>query len=148
MKNKFFRSLYNIFQNACVIFSLSVLICIIISFSAGAGTSSQLNISALLVLALLSLWLSLSAILLKIKKLNIILRMILNFVASVLGFYVCLFNLSEAYEQKTFVFVFTVFFAIVYIVAACVVLIVRSVVNKKKSDKEDYNSVYKNTQKQ
>ena len=144
MKTKLLKSIYGIFQNACVIFTLCVLACSFISFAAGANAGNYLNISALLLLALLSLWLSLASLLLKPKKLNIILRVILNFIASVVGMYVILFGVSGASEKEAFAFTFTVVFSVVYIIVATVVLFVKSKADKKKSEKENYESVYKN----
>ncbi len=143
MKTKFLKSVYGIFQNACVIFTICVLVCSFIAFAAGANAGNYLNISALLLLALLSLWLSLSSLLLKPKKLNIILRVILNFISSIVGMYVILFGISEKSENSAFAFTFTIVFSVVYILAATVVLVIKSKSDKKKAEKENYDSVYK-----
>lgn len=144
MKTKILKSIYGIFQNACVIFTLCVLVCSFIAFAAGANAGNFLNISALMLLALLSLWLSLSSLFLRPKKLNIILRVILNFISSVVGMYVILFGISGASEKQAFAFTFTIVFSVVYIIAATVILVIKSKSDKKKSEKENYDSVYKN----
>lgn len=144
MKTKFLKFIYGIFQNACVIFTLCVLGCSFIAFAAGANAGNYLNISALMLLALLSLWLSLTSLLLKPKKLNIILRVILNFISSVVGMYVILFGISGAGEKQAFAFTFTIVFSVVYIIAAVIILVIKNSSNQKKEDKEEYDSVYKN----
>lgn len=143
MKNKFLKSLYGIFQNACVIYSLCVLGCCLIAHTGNVGNMSTINLSALTLLAILSLWLSLSVAIFKIKKLNVILRTALHFVASAAGIFVTLFYGSNAENKQAFAFAFLIFFSIAYVVAATAVLAIRSAVNKKKKDDEDYSSVYK-----
>ncbi len=144
MKTNFWKFIYGIFQNACVIFTLCVLGCSFIAFAAGANAGNYLNISALMLLALLSLWLSLSSLLLKPKKLNIILRVILNFIASIVGMYVILFGISGASEKQAFAFTFTIAFSVVYVIAATILFVIKGNSNKKKAEKENYDSVYKN----
>ena len=144
MKTNFLKTIYGIFQNACVIFTLCVLGCSFIAFTAGANAGNYLNISALMLLALLSLWLSLSSLLLKPKKLNIILRVILNFISSVVGMYLILFKISGAAEKQAFAFTFTIVFSVVYVIVATIILVIKSKADKKKEEKENYDSVYMN----
>ena len=144
MKTNFLKSFYSIFQNACVIFTVCVLACSFISFAAGANAGNYLNISALMLLALLSFWFSLSSLILKPRKLNIILRVILHFIASVVGMYVILFVISGASEKQAFAFTFTIVFSVVYAITATLILVVKGKANKKKAEKDNYDSVYKN----
>lgn len=146
MKTNFLKFIYGVFQNACVIFTLCILGCSFIAFAAGANAGNYLNISALMLLALLSLWLSVSSLLLKPKKLNIILRVILNFISSVIGMYVILFGISNASENQAFAFTFTIVFSVVYVIVATTVLVIKGNSTKKKAEKENYDSVYKNQQ--
>ncbi|MBR5322809.1 MAG: hypothetical protein IKU48_04630 [Clostridia bacterium] len=137
MKRNFLKSVYGVFQNACVIFTIFVLACSFISFSGGAIAGNHLNISALLLLALLALWLSLSSLLLKPQKINIILRVILNFVSSVVGMYVILFGISGASENQAFAFTFTIVFSILYVIVTTIILTVKKKMDKKKTEKEN-----------
>lgn len=141
MKNKFLKSLSNTLKTACVIFT-----CIVFAFYllgvAFENALQVLTLSRLALLFLFSIWFAVSNKILKSKKMNLILRVVLHFISSVLGFFIIFVYLPGNTQKPSSAFTLTLFFAVAYILIAACVLIVLHFTKKKKNEKEEYEPVY------
>ena len=148
MKKKPFTPFVEIFKSGCVIFTFIVFFFYIL----GNVISSEvkvLTLTNLFLLFLFSIWFAISNIFLKSKKMNIVFRVALHFISTVLGFFVIFVYLPGNTNNSSSAFVLTLGFAALYAVIAFFILLIRHQINKNKSDNSEYNSIYeKNKQDQ
>jgi large-conductance mechanosensitive channel len=96
----------------------------------------------------ISLWFAIANLLFHIKKLDIIVRTLLHFLAYTIGFYVVMHFIIEHNESAASAFVFTVVFVILYAIIAVSVFLVAHLINRKKNEEEDYTPAFDKKKKQ
>ncbi len=141
MKKNFPTKLYELIKSGCLIFTVIVFAFYILG-NAVSSAVQVLTLTNLFLLFLFSIWFALSNTLLKTKKLNVILRVVLHFISTIIGFFVIFIYLPGNLENKARAFVLTLAFAAVYIVVAAIGLIIRKAIIKNKNNEEEYQSVY------
>ena len=144
MKNKFTKGLVKFLKNGCVTFTIVVFAFYILGDIMSSATK-VLTLKNLILLYLFSVWFSASNIILRSKKMNLILRVVLHFVSTVLGFFVIFVYLPGNLENPSSASLLTIGFSALYIVIASLILGIKSAISKKKNeDAEDdeYDSIY------
>lgn len=141
MKNKFLNFLVNTFKSGCVIFTFIVFLFYILG-NMMASTVQVLNLTNLFLLFLFSIVFALANLILKSKKMNIVLRVALHFITMVAGFFVIFVYLPGNLQKGSSAFVLTVVFTVLYALVTAVILTVRHFIKKRKTDKQEYSSVY------
>lgn len=140
MKNKFLNGLYDLVKRGCVIFTVTVFAFYILG-ELMSNTVKVLTLSTLFLIFLFSVWFALSNKLLRTKKMNIVLRVFLHFISTVVGFFVIFVYLPGNTANSSSAFVLTLGFAGLYLLIAALILTVIHLFNKRKESKE-YKSIY------
>lgn len=142
MNKNFLSKLYGIFKNGCMIFTFVVFAFYILAYSM-TSVAQALNLTNLFLVFLFSIWFAFSNLFLGNKKINVILRTILHFLSTLLGFFV-IFILLPGYldTNKSGSFVLMIGFTAFYALITLAVAIIKNITNKKKNEQEDYESIY------
>lgn len=135
MKKKLFNGKFDLIKNGCVIFTATVFAFYILG-EMMSNTVKVLTLNTLFLIFLFSLWFALSNKLLTTKKLNVILRVFLHFLSTVLGFFVIFVYIPGNTENSSSAFVLTLGFAAMYLLVAALVFTVIHLINKGKETKE------------
>ncbi len=142
MKDKFTKKASSLFKSGCVIFTIIVFAFYILAEIMSSSTQA-LTLSKLFLLLLFSIWFAFSNLFLKSKKLNIVLRIALHFISTVLGFFVIFVYFTGTTETPSKAFLLTVGFVFFYAIVATAILVTKSLINKKKSESDsEYKTVY------
>ena len=144
MKNKLLKNLSDLFKSGCVIFTFVVFAFYILADIMTSAVMA-LTLKNLFLLFLFSIWFAGSNRFLKNNKFNFIVKLVLHFISTLAGFFVIFVYLPGNLANKSRAFVLTLTFAGVYILIAAVILIFKNALNKKKNEKEEYESVYDNS---
>ncbi len=141
MNNSFLKSLYNTFKSGCVIFTILVFVFYILG-NVISSAVQVLTLFNMFLLLLFSIWFALANYLLNRKSINIVVRVLIHFLLTVVGFFVIFIYMAGNFENKSRAFIITVGFAVLYIIIAAITLFFKNILKKKDNDKQKYESVY------
>lgn len=147
MKLKKPKMLTDIISQSCIIFTV-VFFALAIFCQLISQNTVALPLKNAAVFYLYSFWISTVNVLLKKSGLGETVSMLIRFASATAGFYIIiqfLPNSNNSDSGKSFII--TLVFAIIYIIAAAVVLAIKHAGKKKASDKTEYENVYKKSDK-
>ncbi len=137
------KNVYDVFKTGCMIFTFVVFSFYILG-EIMSNTVKFLTLNTLSLLFLFSIWFAISNLLFKSKKLNLIIKVTLHYISTVIGFFVIFVWIPGNIENNSRAFLLTLVFSALYILVACAVLGIKFSVNRKNNEKSDYSSVYDN----
>ncbi len=134
------RNFWQIFKNACVIFTAIIFIYLI---GLTYMSSKIQDITTIVFLFVFSLVISLINEIFFVKNLSLIVKLIIHFFAIVAVLLTTLGVSGKFAENGFAILILTFAFAVVYWIGATVALIVNSVLNKKKNKEQKYETMFK-----
>jgi len=146
MNKKLLSSFIKVFKNACVIFTFVVFAFYIMGVIA-SNALQTLTISRMALVFAFSFWFALCNLFLSFKSLNVVLRIALHFISSTFGFYVIFLLIPGYTKNQSSSFALVIAFVIAYAIIGSVCGLIRSALNKKDKQEEEYNSIYNKKQK-
>ncbi len=146
MNKKFLSWVSTVFKNACVIFTFVVFAFYIMGVIA-ANALQTLTLSRMALVFLFSFWFAVCNKFLKFKALNVVLRIALHFASTTFGFYVIFLLIPGYTKNQSSSFALMIAFVLVYAIVTAAYVLIRSAINKKNKQDEEYNSIYNKKQK-
>lgn len=120
----------------------SVIMLLILAFLEVAGLTSKpaLTLSGALLCTLLAFLFSLCNLILKIDKLTVVARVLIHFIATVLS--IVAVALCTDYDINESSLILIVLYSVLYLIVVPICFAVRSSLNRKKSEKTVYKSIF------
>ncbi|MBQ6702526.1 MAG: DUF3021 family protein [Clostridia bacterium] len=143
---KYLKSFYSALKNACTAFTFIMFAVYFIAAILGRE-SITFPTNAITWVFLVSIWFAISNLVFEIKKLDLIVRTVLHFIAYTIGFYFVMHFLEEFNKKNNNInssnaFVATIVFATLYIIVALAVFLILHFINRKKNEEEDYTPAF------
>ena len=141
---RFFKKIRSLLCNTCVIFSITVLLVL----GVWAAISSQKVASTALLFSQAASVFAFSFLLccineiFRVRKLNILLRVLIHFAGFMLIFYFIFIRFSNYFESNSGAFLIMLLVGIIYIIIAAIILAIRHLITRKKQNDEKYESQF------
>ena len=138
---KYFKDLLHAFRTACTTFTF-IIFAVYFIVSILDKTTFPFPIKSIPWVFLVSIWFAFLNLVFEIKKLDLIVRTVLHFIAYTIGFYFVMHFIEDYNDNSSIAFVSTVLFATLYLIIALAIFLVNHLIHRKKNEEEDYTPAF------
>ena len=143
MSNKFIGAVKRALTQGCVIFTFFMLFVFIIG-SAVPEFGGAIDLKNVLVILFFAMIYAAANLLVHIDRLAVILRILLHYGATAIGFYVVFVLIAAKATAPSAVFVMLLFYTLLYTVLMIVYQVLfRTIARRRSEKKHDYERIYK-----